>query len=141
MLMLTAIRKALLICFLLNYSGCAQPIEWENLGPDARADFVVVLRKDLTQLEVNQFLEEELVAGSIKKSFRLRSGVGALVKASIDGYSGYAVKLDPHASAAERLALRRGLTSSPFVYKVFEDTSPAEIRLEGSSAVHLPGSR
>lgn len=130
--MLYEVRRALLALCVLGAVGCYEP-EWRSMLPEGKANLVVVFRQGLAQQEINEFLDQELQIAAEDGGEWLRPGVDAIVKTSVDGYSAYAVVLDPSASPQEREAIREGVKSSPYVYRVFENVAPEDIDLDEAS--------
>lgn len=124
--------SALLAVFSLSVVACDHQ-EWRPLLPEGKANLVVVLKADLTQQEVNSFLEQELQVRASDGGKWLRPGIDAIVKIRVDSHQAYAVALDPSAAPREREAVREAVKSSPYVYRVFQNTAPEDIKLGESS--------
>lgn len=123
-------RALLLFCF-VSAMGCYET-EWRPLLPEGKANLVVVFRPGLAQQEINDFLDQELQIKASDGGEWLRPGVDAIVKTSVDGHSAYAVTLDRSASPEEREAIREGVKSSPYVYRVFENVALEDVELDGA---------
>jgi hypothetical protein len=91
---------------------------------------VVLLKRNVNDRDVNEFLEKELIVGSLKTHFRLKNGIASLVKATTQGHRGFAITFQPYATTEERQTIKKDLTSSPFVYRVFEDIAPINIKFK-----------
>jgi hypothetical protein len=131
--MLYEVNRAVLTLCVLSAVGCYEP-EWRSMLPEGKANLVVVFRQGLAQQEINDFLDQELQIAAADGGEWLRPGVDAIVKTSADGYPAYAVVLDPSATPEEREAIREGVKSSPYVYRVFENVAPEDIDLDEATA-------
>lgn len=124
--------------------GC-QPYEpeWRAMLPGGKASLVVVLKSGNTYQEIRRFQEEELVVGHFEQGHWHRPGIDLMMQLPIDGHEAFVVIFDPSAPAEEREAIRAGVKTSPYVYRVFGDVNPWELKLneepEGEAAENANG--
>jgi hypothetical protein len=104
-------------------------------GPNDRIGIVFYFKKEVTNDQINYFLNYELgrprpdgrgsdLAKGLKGDFLVRA----------QGYEGYALELSPEITDEERQNILIKLQQSPLVFKVFENVVPAEIVLDPSAA-------
>ena len=110
--------------------ACGQrECEWQPLFPEGKADLVVVFKEDITPQEILRFEEEELIIGEFEEGFSHRAGVGVVTRKDVNGRAAYGLTLDPSATPEEHEAIREGVKSSPYVYRVLENVAPEDINL------------
>jgi len=122
--------RGVLVLFLLSSAvSCSDP-DWKPLLPEGRADLTVVLEAGISQQEVNHFLSQSLQIEASDGGEWLRPGVHGILNVSVANHEAYAVVFDHTATPDEREAIREAVKSSPYVYRVFENVAPEDIRLE-----------
>lgn len=118
-------------CIMLLSSACQQSqLEQVGMGPETKANLVVVLRQHSSDREIGEFLEQNLIVGSLASHFRHREGIASLVRVKIQDHIAYAITFYPYATAEERAIVSENVSRSPLVYQIFEDAVPQSIRLK-----------
>lgn len=135
----TALRTWPAVLLFISLScqvGCRQKEddEWVPLVPGGKADLVAVLRAGITYEEIVSFQEEELIVGDFERGHWHRPGIDGTMQVRVGGHEAFGVLFDPAATAEQRNAIREGLMSSPYVFRVFEDVTPGEIDLSEDEA-------
>jgi hypothetical protein len=120
------------ICYLILLSFACQRTQHKqvSIGPEAKADLVVVLRQYPNDREVTDFLEQNLIVGSLKSNFRHRDGIASLVKVEVQGHIAYAITFQPYATKEERAQVKKSVSRAALVYQVFESAAPVSIKLK-----------
>jgi len=109
----------------LHVGGCRQReddnrVEWG--GPSKRTDLLIFFKQDTSNAEVNAFLQNVLNMEAYEVAFRFR-----VIR---DGHEGVGVNFSTDATAEQREQLKRNVSLSPIVHRVYEDVVPNEVRLE-----------
>jgi hypothetical protein len=108
--------------------GCRA--ERVTVGPDVRADLVVVFRRDAPADSVGQFPTTVLMRPDGKGGFVDPPGLQSMANGyTVQGYRVMALGFHRGASAAERAAVRATVERSPLVYLVVPDTAPTQLTL------------
>ena len=121
-------RLALVLFSILGLVACQRDQEWQRFGPSEKATFVVVFKSGTTDQEILQFLDQKVFVKTSATEHRHRPGVGAIVRASVEGHDGYSVDLLPAVSSEERRAIKDDLRASPVVLSVLEEVSPDRVK-------------
>jgi hypothetical protein len=131
---MTTIINCIVLLFLtlMLQLNCGQPdMPEKKFGPDQVTDLVVMFEKTATNTEINEF--EEKVIGKPHESgvgFRSLDGIanGYRFKSAEFEFEGINFKDD--AAVGQRAYVKQRILGSKIVQKVFENTSPNQIRIE-----------
>lgn len=100
------------------------------IGPEVRASLVLYFKKDVTRDQTIAFYDEVLSRPDPEgRGHDHPPGVQSTLLVSTQGHEGYALTFFPNATEEQRRSLRDAIKASPLVYKVFENVSPADIKI------------
>lgn len=122
---------AILIAFDLMLSGCPlRKNEMRPIGPEVKQNLVIFFKLGITNEQVEGFFDEVLSKPDPNgKGFYLRKGISEFSRIHpVQGHEGVAISFFSYATNEEREAVVRDVKSSPIVYKVLENTAPAEVK-------------
>jgi len=101
---------------------------------------VVLLKLNVDERDVSNFLEKELITGSVKTHFRLKDGIASLVKATTQGHRGFAIMFQPYATTEERQTIKKVWLVRLMFIKSSRTLPPSTSKLkenvQGSTMMH-----
>ena len=102
-----------------------------KFGPQVKASLVIVLKSGLTDEEVEAFRRDVLqITSSNEGERKYLAGVSQYLRVpAIEQHEAIALTFQEDISKAEREEVMRRVSSSPLVFKVYEDIAPADIKL------------
>lgn len=116
-----------LVCGLLGCSSVNN--QWRHIpGPESPADLVILLRKDITNADLNSFSQN--VLGKPRPDGRgpdLEAGIAETMYVERSGYKGFAVNFSPKITESERQNILHKIQASNEVYQIYEDVAPDSI--------------
>jgi hypothetical protein len=114
---------------ILLLSACSPAQHKVRVGPDVRADIVVLFVPDASSEAIETFWHQVLQSKRPDgRGYEFRLGVmSALRCPRLDGHEAIAVNFHPSAVQAQRDELMRNVEASPLVYMTFQDAVPLEI--------------
>jgi hypothetical protein len=109
----------------LHFGGCRKQeennwVEWG--GPNKRTHLLIFFKQGTTNAEVNAFLRDVIDMEAYNLAFRFRA-----IK---DDHEGVGVNFSTNSTPEQREQLKRNVSQSPIVYRIYEDVVPNEVRLE-----------
>src|SRR5688572_13478478 len=121
--------KKLLLIFTICFGsfGCAQSCLAQQddrinvMSPDVRAELVYFFKKGTTWKEILEF--ERTVTGIPAPNgtgYASLPGMMTGVKININGFEGEAINFQPDATDAEKAFVKKRISDSSLVYKVYE---------------------
>jgi hypothetical protein len=117
------------ICF--GFLGCAR-VEQDDrtvvMSPDVPAELVYFFKKGTGWKEILEF--QRTVIGIPSPDGAGSSslpGMGTVVKIDVDGFEGEAINFFPAATEDQKTFVKKRVSDSPLVYKVYEDVIPNQI--------------
>lgn len=119
------------ICVSLVSVACSSRKATVRLfGPEVRSDLVIFFNQDVTHQQIEDFWRDILSKPDLEgRGHPLRDGVGNIARNdAVQGHEGISVSFFATASQAQKEAVERDVRSSPIVYKVLNDTAPADVK-------------
>ena len=119
---------------IVNVLDATGRIRWRNqpqivFGPDTRSNLVVYLEKETTNDQINAVWETVLGTPDPRGGHRHVPGIDSIARVTpVEGHAALAVSIDPAATRAQVLEIRRRLDGCDHVYEVLEDVVPADVR-------------
>jgi len=98
-----------------------------SLAESIPPDVVVIFRKDVSNAQINTFLESAISTPDPRGGFAHRPGVGGIRITRVGPYDGYVVAWTKSATAAQRTDVRWRIDSDPIVCQVFEHVEPSSL--------------
>jgi hypothetical protein len=100
-----------------------------RVGPDVRADIVVLFVRDAPPEVVETFWHEVLQRQRPDgRGYEFRSGIMSVLRCPpLEGHEALAIDVQAGVAQAQRDALMRRIEASPVVYRTFRNTVPLEI--------------
>ena len=97
------------------------------MSPDVGADLVFFFKKDTNSNEIMEF--ERTVTGIPhgKSGFADLPGIMTGVAIRINGFDGEAIQFKPNATDEEKALVKKRVSESPLIYKVYENVIPVRI--------------
>ena len=99
----------------------------EIFSVNSKADLLFFFKKDSSRESRDSFYQTVLNKPLGDGTYWPRDGVETTFAIERSGYQGFAIKLQDGATAELRKDLRRVLTESGLVYKVYENLAPEDI--------------
>lgn len=99
----------------------------EIFNVDNKVELLFFFTKDSSRKERDYFYENIFMRNS-DRGYYPRSGVQAVFGIDRNGYEGFGVKFRPDATEEQRENIKKILTDSPLVFKVYENVVPNEIK-------------
>jgi len=128
---ITSLKLVALAVFVFIQSGCPlRKNEMRPIGPEVKQNLVIFFKPGLTDEQVEGFLHEVLSKPDPNgKGFYLRRGISEFSRIhAVQGHEGVAISFFSYATKEEREAVVLDVKSSAMVYKVLENTAPAEVK-------------
>src|SRR2546423_14309393 len=131
---LITMQSAVLLLGLLNLacpSSKSGDSELHPIGPEVRADLLIYFKTGITQQEINSFSKEILSQADPRgRGDYLPPGVQTFLRIypPVQGHEGIAITFFPNATDDQRQNLKKAVETSPVVYKVLENISPADVK-------------
>lgn len=100
---------------------------WVHMGPDVHADLVYFFKKETTDDQIFEFDRTVTGVPDGNSGHSFLPGMESVVRVSINGYVGYALNFQPDATAEQKSLVKRRVSESPLVYKVYENVIPSGI--------------
>jgi hypothetical protein len=100
------------------------------IGPEVKASLVIYFKKGVTEEQIKDFWQTILSKPDPRGGHLNRDGVRDILSVftPVQGHEAVAVTFFPDASQEDRDKLKTDVRSSPIVYKVLENVSPAEVK-------------
>ena len=100
------------------------------MSPEVGAELVFFFKKGTTSDEIFQF--GRTVTGipnpNNNTGFSDLPGIMTGVRVIINGFEGEAINFKPNATEEEKAFVKKRVSESPLVYKVYENVVPSEIK-------------
>jgi hypothetical protein len=122
-------RGALLAAVVLAATACQRSHSRINFVQINKADLVAVFKAQASPGAVSRFLDDVFVVEDFSDDRSYRTGVRGMLRLPVHHHSACAIVFGPKATPRERDDIKRMLSNSPLVYKVYENISPADIKL------------
>lgn len=122
------------------WSCTAGEREVVRIGPGERADLVVVFRRDAPTDSIDQFPTAVLSRSIGDGEYEPPPGLQTMNNGyRIEGHRVMALDFHRGATASERAAVRATLERSALVYRIFQDTAPAQLSFGDTAETrHVP---
>ncbi len=118
-------------------SCSADWVDQVRLGPDERADLVVVFRRDAPTDSVNQFPTRVLFPPDGRGGHHSLPGLQTMNNSyTVEGHRVMALDFHRSATKTERAAVRALLQRSHLVYRIVGDTAPAQLSFADTANAH-----
>ncbi|MBV6497447.1 MAG: hypothetical protein DYH05_08465 [Acidobacteria bacterium ACB1] len=101
----------------------------EIFNRDSKVELLFFYKKEATY-EQRKYFDENILMKNTDRGQYMREGVKAVFGIDKDGYIGFGITFLRDATKEQREDIKKILTESPLVYRVFEDVVPNEIKLE-----------
>lgn len=130
--MINKLILILTICF--GCFGCAHSCQAQqddriiHMSPDVPAELVFFFKKETTWKEILEF--QRTVTGIPNPNgtgFSDLPGIMSGVKIDRDGFEGEAINFQPDATDEEKAFVKKRVSESPLVYKIYENVVPNQI--------------
>lgn len=119
----------LTICF--GCFGCARAQEDDRLiemSPDVRAELVFFFKKGTDWKDILEFHRTVIgIPAPNGTGFSSLPGMMTTVKVNVGGFEGEAINFQPSATEEEIAFVKKRVSESPLVYKIYENVIPNEI--------------
>ena len=131
------IKKLILIvtiCFVsfgFQLRGCKSQDDRINvMSPDVGAELVFFFKKGTTSDEIFQFGRTIIGIPNPNNNTGYSSlpGMMTVVRVIVNGYEGEAINFQPDATKEQKAFVKKRVSESPLVYKVYENIVPDEIK-------------
>jgi hypothetical protein len=100
-----------------------------EMGPDVHADLVCFFKKGTTADQILEFHRTVIGIPDSKGSGHwVLPGMGSVVKIIINGFDGEAINFQPDATAEQKAFVKKRVSDSPLIYKIYENVVPNRIR-------------
>jgi len=135
--MIAALKATLILASLFLALGCGPNISDKMYysGPDRESDIVFYFKKNTTNDQVNDFLNNKLSDPDPRPGGHWpKPGVADTFLVRTQDFEGYAITLTADVTDEQRQTILRVLNESPLIYKVFENVTPNEIVLDPEKA-------
>jgi hypothetical protein len=118
------------VCVSLLSIACPSPKERiRRLGPEVRADLVIFFNRVVTYQQIEDFWRDTLSKPDTGRGQPQRDGVSDTARIrAVQGHEGVSVSFFLNASQAQKEAVEKDVRSSPIVFKILEDTAPADVK-------------
>jgi hypothetical protein len=125
-------KKLILILTVLSFgslNNCrAQEDRVNKMGPDTHADVVVFFKKDTDWKQILEFHRTVIGEPAEKGTgYNILSGIMTVTRVMIAGYEGEAINFQPDATEEQRAYVKKRITESPLVFRVYENVIPDRI--------------
>ena|SRR2546423_9733889 len=121
---------ALAVLVLVNSACPHDQNKMRPIGPEVKASLVIYFKHGVTHDQIEEFWDEVLSRPDPRGGHYHRDGVGTIsrIYPPVQGHEGIAMTFFPDATKEERDEVKRDISSSPIVYKVLENVSPADVK-------------
>jgi hypothetical protein len=98
------------------------------MSPDVHADLVYFFKKGTTDDQIFEFGRTTvgIPNGSSGESFL--PGIMTTVRITVNGFVGEALNFKPNATAEQKAFVKKRVSESPLIYKIYENVVPNQIR-------------
>ncbi len=97
------------------------------MSPDVHANLVFFFKKGTTDEEIFEFGRAVTGIPNGKSGFSDLPGIMTGVKVIIDGFDGEAINFKPDATEDQKAFVKKRVSESPLICKVYENVVPARI--------------
>lgn len=141
--------KKLLLIFTICFGcfGCAQSCQAQRddrinvMGPDVRAELVLFFNRDVDWKEILEFNRTVIgIPGPNGTDYSSLPGMMTKVKIDRDGFEGEAINFQPDATDDEKAFVKKRVSESPLVYKIYENVVPNQINDLNPNSKRVPPS-
>lgn len=125
--------KLIIIAFFFSFAlaqtqSCSKQGEVKEIfNVESKVELLFFFTKDSSRNDRDYFYENIFMKNS-DRGYYPRDGVQAVFGIDRNGYEGFGVKFRPDATKEQRENIKKILTESPVVYKVYENVVPNEIK-------------
>lgn len=100
-----------------------------RMGPDVHADLVYFFKKETTDDQIFEFQRTVVgIPDSKGSGYWSLPGMESVVIVYLNGYVGYAMKFRPDATEEQKAFIKKRVSESPLIYKIYENVVPNQIR-------------
>lgn len=128
--------KKLLLIFTICFGcfGCAQSCQAQRddrinvMSPDVRSELVFFFKRETTWKEILEFQQTVIgIPNADGTGYSSLPGMMSGVKIDRDGFEGEAINFQPDATDEEKAFVKKRVSESPLVYKIYENVVPNRI--------------
>ncbi len=98
------------------------------MSPDVNGSFVFFFKKETTSDEILEFHRTVTGTPFGSSGFSNLPGIMTGVKIRLNGFEGETINFQPNATEAEKAFVKKRVSESPLVYKVYENVIPSQIK-------------
>jgi len=122
-------QASLVSMLLLAVTGCDHN-KMVPLLPNGVANLVIIYKKDVTNEQINYFLDNVLAHPRADgRGYELLPAIGFEGRlGKIQGYDATAISYHSYSTPGQREEVKRAASSSSIVYKILEDVAPSKIK-------------
>jgi len=123
-----------MICFVsfgfqLNSCQTQQDNRMIEMSPDVHADLVCFFKKGTTADQILEFHRTVIgIPDSKGSGHSFLPGMVSVVRVVINGFDGEAINFQPNATAEQKAFVKKRVSESPLIYKIYENVVPNRIR-------------
>lgn len=100
-----------------------------HMSPDVHAEVVLFFKKGTTSDEIFEFQRTVIgIPNANSSGYSSLPGMMSVVKVEVNGFEGEAINFKPNATEEQKAFVKKRVTESPVVYKVYENVVPNEIK-------------
>jgi hypothetical protein len=97
------------------------------IGPDTRANFVVIFKPTATNRQINSFIANVIGDPHPRAGHSHLPGMQSLLKVDVSGYEAYAIGFTRDITNEQKQHIRTRIRASPIVLRLFENVDPSKI--------------